>query len=430
MGSFTSLRDVISALLRRFWLIVLICAVGFPLSVWFALSQPRVYEATAVIQIETPQVVETLDGGAAPTLTADSQLDLIQQKMMSRSNIEEVIEKFMLFPGDIPQVERVALLRGAVQIVKLIDPALAWRTDVQPSGLSITVRLGDATESAAVANEFLDRIIAEAQRRTEGRASLTFEFFAAEEARVSAEIAAVDDRLTRFKEQNADSLPTTLPSQRTALARFEEQRMEVEQAILQLEADSGRLRATDVARQTELLQQQLILIDANIARAQGAIDAGPEVERQLTAINREIEALQDEYAVITARRTEAAVNREIELRDQAERFEVLETAIVPQFPVSASRKKLALAGGVATAGIAVLLALALEMMSGKIRTAAQLERQLGVRPVIVVPTLTSPGRRRARMAAVMMILAALAAAAAWIWSQTRGGGGGGALPAE
>jgi uncharacterized protein involved in exopolysaccharide biosynthesis len=417
MGSFTSLGDVVSALFRRWWVIALACLIGFPISIWFALSQPRIYEATAVIQIEAPQITENLTGAATATLTADSQLDLIQGRMYARDNITAVLDKFALFPG-LSEVERVGLLRDAVTINKLIDPALAWRPDVMPTGLSIVVRLGDPTEAAAVANEFLDLTLAEAARRTEGRAARTFEFFSVEEDRVRAEIAEVDAAMTRFKEENAASLPTAITAQLTTLARLQEQEMELENALIELEAEAGRLRAPDLARQTDLLNQQLAVLRQSISATQAAIDAGPEVERQLTVFERQLEQLQDEFVMITTRRSEAAINRQIEMQDQAERFEVLESAIVPEYPVSTSRKKLAIAGGIAAGFLGVIAALALEMVNGTIRTSAQMQRALGAQPVAVIPMLRSPGRtrkrRRAMLVALLLLIAGVIAA---FWSR-------------
>ena len=51
MGPITSIWDIPRILIRRIWVVLLILVVGFPAVVLYALSQPRVYEATAVVQI-------------------------------------------------------------------------------------------------------------------------------------------------------------------------------------------------------------------------------------------------------------------------------------------------------------------------------------------------------------------------------------------
>jgi hypothetical protein len=87
----------------------------------------------------------------------------------------------------------------------------------------------------------------------------------------------------------------------------------------------------------------------------------------------------------------------LEARQQQERFEILETAIPPVTPVSASRKKLALAGGVASLLAGIALALVLEILTPALRTAAQLRDELDITPVVTIPEVRLPRERRARM---------------------------------
>lgn len=421
MGQISTLSDVLGLLRRRGWLIVLILMIGIPAAILYALSRPQLFEATAVIQIEAPQVAATSATQPAPVLQGDTQLDLIQQKLMSRDVLTGIIDKFSIFPADVPLTEQVALLRGAVTITKLVDPAQAFQPNVQPSGLSITVRLANAQKAADVANELLADILAEAQSRSEGRATRTLQFFEAEEARVSAEIDAAETEFARFKEANGASLPDGVTGQRDQQSRLVQSRIALGQQIIELQTNSDRLRVEEVARQNDLLEQQRNLIDQNIATIQTALDAAPEVQRQFSAFDRQLGQLQEEFRVITTRRTEAAMNQLLETQDQAARFEVLETAIVPDYSVSASRRKVALAGAVFSGILALGLAFGVEMMNPAIRTAAQLERHLGVQAVIVIPHLTNSRTSRNRKLSWLLVGLAVVGGGAlalrdWLWS--------------
>ncbi len=407
MGQISTLSDVFGLLRRRAWLIVLILMIGVPAAILYALGQPQLFEATAVIQIEAPQVAATSATQPAPVQQGDIQLDLIQQKLMSRDVLTGIIEKFGMFPADMPLTVQVAQLRGAVTITKLVDPAQAFQPNVQPSGLSITVRLANAQQAADVANEFLADILEEAQSRSQDRATRTLQFFEAEEARVSAEIDAAETAFARFKEANGASLPDGVIGQRDQQSRLVESRIALDQQIIELQTANDRFREEEVARQKDLLEQQRNLIDQNIANIQAALDAAPEVQRQFSGFDRQLSQLQEESRVITTRRTEAAMNQLLETQDQAARFEVLETAIVPEFSVSASRRKVAMAGAVFSGLVAFGLAFAVEMMNPAIRTAAQLERQLGVQAVVVIPHLTNRNTARNRRLGWIAILLAL-----------------------
>ena len=388
MSQLASPRYLLSVLWRRMPVILLVLLIGLPGAVWFALQQPRLFEATAVIQIENPQVAEQLTGAAVLMTGTDNQLELIQQKLMARDTITGIVEKYGLFEGLAPGVQ-VGLLRESVTMIKLIDPAQSWRAEGHPSGLAITVRLNEAELAAALANEFATLVVSEAQTRAEGRANRTLDFFVTEEARVSEAILEVEARLADFKRANNAALPEALGAQRDRLTRLTESQIALDQQIIELQTSGDRVRGDELTRQTALLEQQRELIAQNIRQIEAALLEAPEVERQLTSLNRQLEQLNAEYTVITQRRTEAAMSQLLESQDQAARFEILETAQPPEFPVSASRKKIALAGGIAALVAALGLALVLETMNKAIRTASQLEAQLGVRPVIVVPHLQS-----------------------------------------
>ena len=411
MGHLASPRGFLRMIFRRMPLILAIVIAGCMASVWFALSRPKLFEATAVIQIETPQVAEQL-AGQAMAAGAENQLELIKQKLMSRDNMIAVIDEFGLFEGNMPITEKVFLLRESVTIFELLDQSQSWRPDIHPSGLVILVRLDDAEKAAAVANNFLDSIVDEARARSEGRAARTLEFFVAEEARVSTEIEEVEAIIAEFKQVNVASLPEGLASQRDRLTRMVESQIEIDQQLIALETSSDRLRDDERDRQRALLNQQRTLISDTITDIETALAAAPEIERRLSALSRQLEQLNTEYEVVTQRRTEAAMNQQLEEQNQAERFEVLETAIVPEFPITASRRKIALAGGMAAVALALAAAVVAELAGGRIRTASQLEAQLGVRPVIVVPTLETRSRRRRRRFGILALIAALLAAVA------------------
>jgi protein tyrosine kinase modulator len=404
MGPITSLRDIPRILRRQWRIVALILLIGLPLALNYALSQPRVYEAIAVVQIEAAQVVERLtnqSGGTTGTINPDSELDLIEQQLMSRDNVLTVLNQFDLWSDDHSMTERVAQLREAVSIIKLIDPEQAWRPEVHPSGLVITVRLGDPQIAADVANVFLERVLAEAVERTSGRTARTLEFLVSEETRLGTEIDALEYEYSQFQQENAGSLPAAIATQRTQLASLVDSRIAIETQIIELENATGRLLAEAQERQSDLLNQRLNLVLAAITDLETAIAAAPEVQRQINAYEREITQFQGELEVITTSRAEAAMNQLLDSRNQAERFEVLETAIAPEFAVSASRRKIALAGGIVVTLLALATALAIEILDGRLRSPAQLERELGVTPVIAIPNLRS--RRQVQRGRLMWI---------------------------
>lgn len=411
MAAITSARDLRSALLRQAWLILLLSALGIGLAVRYASTRPKTYEATAVVQIEPPQVADTAGGAAlSGGLSANGQLDLIQQRLMARDAVAALAERFDLFAAVPGEAQRVALLRGAVTVSKLIDPAQAWRPDVQPSGLSISVRLSDPDKAAGVANALVDVVVGEARARAAAVTEQTLEFHRAEEAEVRASLDEVEAQIAELRAANVASLPEALSSQRERLTSLTENRISAEREILEFESSGvARLRDEEAERQRALLEESRDVIDQALAETQAALDAAPDVERRLGALDRERSALEAELAVVIADRRDAETAQRLQTSQQAIRYTVLETATPPEFPVSSDPRKLAVAGSAAAVMAAVGLALARELTEPTIRTAAQMQRALGLEPVVVIPRLrTRRHRFRLRFGALAAILAAVA----------------------
>lgn len=184
------------------------------------------------------------------------------------------------------------------------------------------------------------------------------------------------------------------------------------------EAAAEARRAT-LLRRIDLLNSQItVLQDQKIALARRAetlrdsIQRTPNVEIQLNALNRQHKEKQDMLSVITRKRAEAETGERLEVNQQAERFEVIENAIVPFKPVAPNRKKIVMMGGMASVALAVGFAYLLEILRPAIRSGHQLERQLGLKPVISIPYIqTEREKRRRRLRIGLLVLFALICAA-------------------
>ncbi|WP_417733769.1 Wzz/FepE/Etk N-terminal domain-containing protein [Roseovarius sp.] len=397
MGSIQSLPGLLRMLRRRLWLIVLVTVVGCVGAVIFALNKPRVFEATAVIQIETPQVGRDVTGRMVPT-DAMQRLQLIEQRLMARDNLIKVIDKHDLFANapKMPLPQKIYNLRMSTRIEQISVGLQGVATT--PSGLSVTVRLGDPQKAADIANEFVDTVLTQNRERRLALVRETLGFYSTEEARVSAQIASVEAEIAEFKRANADALPANAGALRAQLNMLNETSLEIERQIIALETDSSRQRQEVFTRQAEQLGDQRALVEARISGIEEAIIAAPRVERELGALSRKQTQLQEQLNTITRNRVEAEMASVLENSQQQERFEILETAIPPAIPVSASRKKLALMGGAASLLLGLVLALVLELMNPALRSAEQLEQELEITPVVTIPVIRLRRERRIRAA--------------------------------
>ena len=424
MNQFQSIGEVLSALRRRSVLILSITFVGCMLSVYFALQQEKSYEATAVVQIEDARVPDRLAGATAASEDASRRVRLIEQRLMARDNLMRIMDKHDLFSDnpDMTLNERVYAMRLAARIKPVTNPQQSFSPEGNaPSGLIITVSLNDPDKAAELANELMTSVIDQSRDRSSDRARETVEFFRGEEARVGAEIEKLDTRIAAFKRENGEQLPSGLTDLRSQLSSLRDTDLDLDQQILTLETATDRTREEVKTRQIALLREQKALIAERVNQIETLISGAPDVERALNGLEREMTKLQEQYEVITRRLAEAELGQMLENRQATDRFEVLETALPPVYPASGSRKKIAMLGGIASLMVGVALAFVVELMNPAIRTAAQMERALGVQPVVAIPVVNTPRDRRIgglrTLGKLALVAALIAAGLRLIWDR-------------
>ena len=407
MGQIQSLGDFFSMVRRRFWLIALVVLLGTLVSIYWALGQKKVYEATAVAQIEAPTIV---DAGtrAAGTSSIDRRLRLLEQQLMARDNLIGIIKKYGLYSGgDLSINLKVAALRDSARLLQITDQSAGWGAPRTPTGMRITVSSTDPEMAALLANELLQNLLDLNNQRRNTAASEQLEFFQTERGRVEAEITVLETRIAVFKEENAQFLPDGISAQREELIELRSSLLQLDQSLIELEGSGARQR--NITTQRALINEQRGLIGSRISEIQVAIGRAPEVERQFSAMKREQEQLKEQYTVITQRATSAEMSQALENQNQFERIEVLETALVPENAVSGSRKKKVVLGFAASGMLGLGLAFLLEMLRPVIRTREHLERQLNVKAVVAIPRIVGPkGKKRKKVIRAAMLVALLA----------------------
>lgn len=415
MGQIKSISDVISMLRRRFLVVLLVVVAGAMLSVWWALGQKKVYEATSVAQIETPAVIDTTRNGGAGTSKISHRLRILEQQLMSRDSLIAVIDRNNLY-ADAPLTlkRKVDILRESVRVVQVTDPNAPFGAPRVPTGLFITVSDTDAEMAASLANQFLDKLVRLNGERASSIAAQNLQFFKAEATRVEGEIKKLEAEISQFKQKNANYLPAGIAAQRTEMATLKTNLLTLQQQVIALDSNQSRQRSEQIKRQRVQLLNQQGLIEARIAQINAAIAASPEVERQYGILTRKQQELRERYSAINRRATDAEMGQTLKNQQQFERIEVLEKALVPEHAVSGSRKRTVLIGTFLSGVLGLGIAFILELLNPAIRTRAHVEAALGIKPVVAIPHLGKPpgaGRRR-----LMLIGVGLLAVLGALWA--------------
>lgn len=407
MGQIQSIDEFIAFLLRRMWLILGVALIGALAAGVFAKSRPDSYEAAAVIQVEMPTVTGTAAQGT--TTGAAQLLQSIEQRLTTRENLTAMVERHGLY-ADLPALsmdQKLVLLRQSVTF-QGVDSA-AGQAFGQPRTLSailIVARMGDPDLAARVANDFAQGVLDRSASGVQDRAAQNVAFFAEDEVRLRAEIANLETEIADYQNAHSAALPAQSQTLRDELSGLDSDLRRLSQERIATEGEATAVRAKETLRETDRRQLdeiagRLAVIDTQIATAtarrtelQTALAGTPEVERVLSGYDRARTQLQEQYEVVTRRRAEAETELRLAERQQAERLTLLERAITPEYPVGGGGKKIAMAGAFASLMAGVALAFLIELMHPVVRTAAQMERQLDLRPVICIPEVTAHKPRR------------------------------------
>lgn len=404
MGQIQSIEDLLNFLSRRKLQIILVAAIGILLSALLAQMRPAVFEATAVIQAQGAQI-----GGEAGAGGSAQVLQTIQQRLTTREALLAMIDRHGLYadhPG-LSDEQKTALLFSSISFDGVATAGnQSYGQPAQISAIIISARDGDPEKAARIANDLAQGVLDLAASGQLARAQDTLAFYREEEDRLATEVARLEAALADFKRDHPDALPDAAEVRRDEISGIETDLRAIEQDLVALVEEQRQLaarldlRATeqrrlqDLDRQIAVLTEQKTALQTRRGALQAAASAAPEDERGLSALQRQLDQARDSLDAMQVKRGAAETDLRLAERQQGERLALLDRAVAPQSPTGSSGKKLFLAGAMASVMGAFVLAFLRDLMQPVVRTSAQMERQMGLRPVIALPELSLPGKRR------------------------------------
>lgn len=397
-----SIEELFNLIKRRKLIIGLIFLLGSIATVFYAKSLPHVYSSSEVIQIQSPRITDEL---APSTVNGSSarRMQLIEQQLMSRGPVMEIIEQHQLYDNlpNLTDTEKVALFRSGVFIEGVAAAREGFADDGTISVLRISAEAGTPEKAQAVAHELATRTIELSENVRLAATQATLDFFLNEEQVLLAEIAEFEAEFTAYRNQNENLIAGQAEFQQIEVAALNDSLNNVSQSRIAAQRELSSLAGSDDTTRIEELNRRLENLAEQEEFFRGRLEALqedffnlPEVERTVAAYERRLEQYQDQLEEITAKRSEAEIGLRLEESKQAEQLQVLETAFLPEDPVRPSRRKIAAMGVVVSLMAALGIAVLLDLLRPVIRSSAQMERELGIVPAIVIPERSSVRRNR------------------------------------
>ncbi len=254
--------------LRRLPLFLLVVVAVAGAGIYLAATLPTVYRADAKLLVEDAQIPTEL---AASTVQvgASEQLEIMQQRLLTRNNLIDIATEFDVFPN------RTSMSPDTV-VSEMRRQTVFDRGGGRDGATIVTIRFEARTGAiaAAVVNEYVTRILQANAELRRGRAGDTLAFFKQQVDRLNRELDIQSQRIVDFQRENAGALPEGLDYRLNRVSLLQERLAQNAREIAQLEAQKQRM--------TELFETTGRL--------------GPQQEENRTPEERELDNLEQQMS--------------------------------------------------------------------------------------------------------------------------------------
>ena len=175
-------------------------------------------------------------------------------------------------------------------------------------------------------------------------------------------------------------------------------------------SQSGREVAL-IESQRSALEEQKQTIATRQQEIDSALERAPLVEQELAGFQRRQGQLVQQLSDVALQLAQAQSRQSLQDNRTQGNMVVLEEARAPSFALSSSRKRVLVLGVAVSLALAFAVIFLLEARRPVLRTAAAVERKLGVVPIAAVPQIQSAATRARQSVRYGIAVAILAVAA-------------------
>lgn len=419
MGPIQTVQELFAFLARRAPLIFVAAGLGVLAAILVAVTSAPVYQSHTVLSARVGGV-SNADGNADPMTSQARLLQVVEQRLTNRETLLGLADKYDMFPG-LPTADRVEVMRSAITLVSEQAVQIGFAPDGSVSSILIFARADGSEKAAALTNDLAQMLMDQTRFSRQTRARDTLEFLETQQAQVQEELRIVNAESQRYVNENFDVMPVNVDLRRTAMQDLSTAIQDTTRELRALEAElrnieeQGGTQRRRIQIETQLgpLRAELADMQAQQSGMDDYFRRAAQAERQTAQYEARQERLRLQLDEINnqVNAASAAVRRGTD--DAAAFYEIVEPATPSDAPISRSRKVTVLLGAVVGTVLGVVLGFLGDLLVPRLRSPMQLERECAMRPVMIIPRLTSPADiRRQRIAwagGSLLLVLALAA---------------------
>jgi polysaccharide chain length determinant protein (PEP-CTERM system associated) len=251
------------------------------------------------------------------------------------------------------------------------------------------------------------------------------------------ELALSNYRSRGFTEKHPDmiSAKSEIETLKQKIAAEQKAGGEGEKPITNFMQQSAEAESRRALLQAQAAQEEIQNLTKQADEIQILLSEAPAVAEQLEALERDYKHLFESYQEFSNKQLEASVQANLERRQLAEQFRVLEVAFMAPEPTSPNRPAIVILGLVFALAIGGAVGILLEAIDPSVHTARQLQSTLRLPVLAAIPRIwlesDRASQRRARVRGALATVAVAAfglvgGAVNYVWVN----GGGSSAPAE
>ena len=391
---------------RRAIYFILTFAAVLLIGAFITAIQRPIYEAKGKVLVETAAIPTDL---VRPTVTdtANERIQVIQQRIMTRDNLLELVNKYGMFKREQQWMSDTQLLelmkdRTKFELVD-INPAFA-RPSAATIAFSVSFDYENPGVALSVANDVLTLILNEDARNRTNRATETTSFLNQESQRLQAELSAIEARITQEKLTPQSDIASAMDPARMQLEELTKLQEDLAQKSSVYSSEYPAIKAL----RKKIAAMQALIAHTPPPTATAANSGLVQLEQQAAATEKELEDTNKKLE-------EAHLGERLERDQELERLEVIEQPVLPQVPIKPNKVKLmALAFALALAAGAGV-AFAAELLDRSIRHRHELLGVANGRLIVSIPYISTRAEEFRRKAVSRWWAAASPCSCSPVW---------------
>lgn len=445
-------EEIIEIILRRRWYIIIPFCLSMMAGIFFALIFPKVYSAKTLILLK-PQRVPANYVQSIVSTDIDSRINTLSQQILSRTNLEMIIDEFKLYSGS--KFEKM-FMEDKIESMRKRITIDVTRSRRDTNAFSVSFEGKDPEKVMKVTNALANYFIDENLKTREAQATGTSAFIDDELSTMRKRLEEVEQALKDYRERYMGGLPEQLESNLRILDRMQEQLVEsrqnltdaksrliaveneisqgqnlqpageagtddtlnldqlntqlkqlqsrytdrhpdiirLKERIADLEKDGGvpvrNRQMEDTKREIKVLEEEISDIQKQINIYEVRVEETPKREQELLSLKRDYDNINETYNSLLERKLEAELAVNLEKKQQGEQFRIIDPAKLPEKPSIKDLKKIFLIFIAAGLCIGFGLVFSLERLDSSFRKPDDIESHLGLPVLATVPAILHP----------------------------------------